>query len=86
MTNFKTFTQSASVNLSDEILGIRLEEFTRTLAIYVCYLLTAVSIVSSQGRRARQIIDNLINLYETQWATNPFDTTEPVTLTQSINQ
>ena len=75
---------SIKLNLNDEILGIRLEEFTRTLAIYVAYLITAVVFVISQGRRARQIIDNLVNLYETQWATNPFVTTEPVTLTQSI--
>ena len=75
---------SIKLNLNEEILGIRLEEFTRNLAIYVAYLLTAVVYVISQGRRTRQIIDNLVNLYETQWATNPFDTTEPVTLTQSI--
>ena len=84
MTNFKSFTQSASVNLSDEILGIRLEEFTRNLVIYVAYLITAVVFVISQGRRTRQVIDNLVNLYETQWVTNPFNSTEPVTLNQSI--
>ena len=76
---------SIKLNLNEEILGIRFEELTRTLAIYVCYLLTAVSVVISQGRRTRQIIDKLVNLYETQWATNPFDTTEPVTLNQSTN-
>ena len=84
MTNFKTFTQTASVNLSDEILGIRLEELTRNIATYVAYLITAVVYVIEQGRNSRQIIDNLVTTYETQWVKAPSFTTEPVTLNQSI--
>lgn len=61
-----------------------MEELTRTLATYVAYLITAVVYVIEHGRNSRQVVDNLVNLYETQWATNPFDTTEPVTLTPVI--
>lgn len=61
MTNFKTFTQTASVNLSDEILTIHIEDAVKSVTPFIAFLITSYLMTQDMFKTITNKVELLVD-------------------------